>query len=98
MVGFEILVNGKRLYTIGIGDFGVMTASVMHARVQTKAGPIFDEIHVNGQGSKSEDKEAWVWDREVLKVGDEVTVRVIKTDSVDPGRPLADLADENSEN
>ena len=101
MVGFEILVNGKRLYTIGVGDFGVMQASVMHARVQTKAGPIHDEIHVYGQGSdctNPEDRRAYVWDREMLKTGDEVTIRVIETDSSDPGKPLADLADKNSKN
>jgi|SRR5262249_50907378 len=98
MVGFEVLVNGKRLYTVGVGDFGIMCASVMHARVQTKAGPIHDEIHVYGHGSNytnPEDKQACVWDRERLKVGDEVTVRVIETDSFDPGKPLADMNPQN---
>ena len=95
MVGFEILVNGKRLYTIGVGDFGVMQASVMHARVQTNAGPIYDEVLVHGQGHSSDNPEgrrAFAWDREMLKIGDEVTIRVIETDSFDPGESPDDLA------
>jgi hypothetical protein len=82
MVGFEVLVNGKRLYTIGIGDFGIKSASVMHARVQTNAGPIVDELFVHGQGN------GLVWDREFVKLGDEITIRIIETDSFDPGRPI----------
>ena len=49
---FEILLNGKRLYTAGIGEFGVMTAAAMYTRVQTKRGPTTEVIKVMTQGNR----------------------------------------------
>ena len=92
MVAFEILLNGKRLYTIGIGDFGILTASVMHTRVQTIRGPVHEEVIVDGRGhnaSETGDNRSVVWGRVPAKVGDEIVIRVIESDSCDPGQPLA---------
>lgn len=87
MIGFEILVNGKRLYTIGVGDFGILGAEVILARVKTIAGPIHEQISVWGQSRPSEGPEdrgcSWPW-HDVI-VGDEVTIRIIETDAFDPG-------------
>jgi hypothetical protein len=91
MIAFEILLNGKRLYTIGIGEFGVLNAHVMHHRVQTIHGPISEAVVVYGQGhatNETGDRRAVVWERVATKVGDEIAIRVIESDSCDPGKPL----------
>jgi hypothetical protein len=91
VIAFEVLLNGTRLYTIGVGDFGVLAATVMHHRVQTNRGPISEEIVVNGHGHNSREtgpNRAVTWDRVLAKVGDEIVIRVIESDDCDPGKPL----------
>jgi hypothetical protein len=44
MVAFEILVNGESVYTIGIGDRGMLTADVQWVHVDRKAGSTYEEF------------------------------------------------------
>jgi hypothetical protein len=104
MVAFEVLLNSKRIYTMGIGDFGtmgigdfgVMTAHATYHRVRTQRGPIEEGVAVFGTGHNSTDpetKRGVVWDWVEAKVGDEITIRVIETDTCDPGHPIEAASD-----
>lgn len=84
MVAFEILVNGKRLYTIGAGDFGVVSADVHWDRIQKKTGQVHERARVMGHALHVADNTHSLWPNEDLKVGDEVTIRIIETDDCDP--------------
>lgn len=84
MVAFEILVNGKKLYTIGAGDFGILSALVHWDRIHNKTGRVYERACVRGNAMHGSDKTHSVWPDENLKVGDEVTVRIIETDNCDP--------------
>lgn len=90
MVGFDIRINGKPLYTMAAGDFGRMNAMVMRLKTKTNAGPIHEEIVIFGQGSPSDGEEV-VWDRTNLKLGDEVTIRIVETAAASPAKPLVDF-------
>lgn len=84
MIAFDVLVNGKPLYTIGAGDFGLLSANVQFERIQTKSGRIHERTFVAGKALHGIDTTHSDWPEGMLKVGDEVTVRVVETGSYDP--------------
>jgi hypothetical protein len=91
MIGLQVSVNGKHLYTAGIGDFGMMNAGVDWARIAQNKGTIYEHLWVEAKayaGSPLEDKH---WQNHALEVGDEVTIKVVQTDS--PDSPLPGLPD-----
>lgn len=75
MIAFEISVNGEKLCTAGIGDKGVLSAIIN--------GPKRPNLSVGGLAN---DEHLHWLEREAgfgLKVGDEVTVRIVEADCVD---------------
>ena len=76
MIAFEVLVNGEKLCTAGVGDKGVLTANIV--------GPKSPRLRVGGL--HNEEHVLWISHRPMaleLKVGDEVTVRIVETEVVD---------------
>jgi hypothetical protein len=69
-----------------------MSVSALYHRLQTKAGPISEAVWVYGQGHsgnhQATDTPGVDWERMWAKVGDEIVVRVIESDSCDPGELL----------
>lgn len=83
MVVFEISVNGQRAFAMAAGDFGMLTASLMWHRIQTNAGPIHEDIRLMGRGLEPGGGKHLHWPDRNLKVGDEVTVRIVDSTTFD---------------
>src|SRR5580700_5668301 len=81
MRAFDVRLNGKRLCIAGVGDNGVLNTMVDHV-----AGFGRDEVSLRVGGLVSTTEEHVTWRRLQLKVGDEVTVRIVEADSVDKPR------------
>ena len=80
MRAFEVFVNHKRLCSAGIGEDGVLTAIVTFA---TKKGHRDDlELHVGGLISPVRENVTWAHD--ALKVGDEISVKIVDANTTDP--------------
>ena len=91
MIGVQISLNGKPLYTVGGGDFGAMLAGVDWSRTATRKGPIVEHLWVGARfypGSGVEDFQ--FWQNHALQVGDEISMKIVETDTPDqplPGQP-----------
>jgi protein involved in polysaccharide export with SLBB domain len=92
MIGFQLSVNGKPQQTIGIGDLGMLSATVEWHRLKTKVD-IHESLYV-GSRAMSPPKDLAMempkhvhWQNIRLKVGDEVTIKVVETETADPPLP-----------
>jgi hypothetical protein len=91
MLCFEVMVNGTSLCRAGIGASGVLSATVSwvggspqaeRAGGRTKEGET--ELRVGGLYSTEREQVFPEWVARVLAPGDEVVLRVVEADSVDP--------------
>jgi hypothetical protein len=91
MQAFEIWLNGELLCTAGIGDHGVL--SVM-TDLCSGDGHVEFELRVGGLNSQSD--EYVMWRNQKLKLGDEVCVKIVESESIDspPDRRHRDHAKE----
>jgi hypothetical protein len=76
MIAYEILVNGHRVCTAGAS--GVLDATV----VWTPGPGSHPRLMVGGM-DKGE-SEHLNWPSMTLGIGDEVTIRIVSTDNIDP--------------
>lgn len=106
MVSFEVYVNGEKRYAAGVGDHGVLIASLIWASheperlAQWKEQGISDltpiELYANVSGMWA--GEHLKWRNLDLSIGDEIRIRVIESTMSDPPEtryhpdPFADLA------
>lgn len=97
MLCFEVSVNGKRICTAGVGEFGVLSAIVSWSSLdperlppryrhpdpdQLTGGRL--DLHVGGLLSDhSEGNHHVIWDCPQIQVGDEITVRVVEESKPD---------------
>jgi hypothetical protein len=83
MVGFEVHLNGKRLYTAGVGETGVLTAGISWVvrTVRGVASPA--ELTLDVGGLSVDDHLNWASPR-MLRVGDQVVLTVVDTATPDP--------------
>ncbi len=89
MIALEVSRNGKRLCVAGIGDNGVVCAIVDWMGRPGRPG--HPQLKVGGLYSDTRFHANWV--RRAFKVGDEITIRVVEVDEVDPPKePPAPLA------
>jgi hypothetical protein len=83
VIALEISVNGKRLYTIGADDPGFVDASVIRER-KRDAPRIQIGLSAHGANLPVDGEVEYLdWNGSSLKVGDEVTIRVVDTDAID---------------
>jgi len=86
---FQIYLNGKKVSTAGVGDLGVLSSHVSWVRrvgertLSQKPIGVGEELtlHVGGFIAPSGEHVRWL-DRK-LKVGDEVSIRVVKDALID---------------
>jgi hypothetical protein len=91
MIGFDVFMNGDRLYTAGVGNVGVMTACVTWV-LRTAPGAISpSELTLDVGGMSREAHHRWPAPRQ-LKLGDEVMVRVVET--AHPDHPASTKRDD----
>ena len=78
MLAFEVYVNRKRVCVAGIGEVGVLNTMVDHV-----VGNGRNEVFLSLGGLIGSTGEHVLWTRQGLKTGDEVWLKVIKTEAVD---------------
>ena len=99
MIAFEVHLNGKKICTAGVGDFGVLTTSLAWRGPQPyqKSGPSVAEYLRLDVGGLVGSGEHLRWLDRKLKRGDVVSIKVVEVDSADKARerqrsnPAADL-------
>lgn len=87
MIAFEVTLNGNRVCTAGIKEWGVLSAIVTWVRRQSEQGPdagnVSEEIGLDVGGLDSTKGEHLKWILTALQVGDAITIRVVETVEVD---------------
>jgi hypothetical protein len=90
MIAFEVFLNGNKVCTAGVGDLGVLTAMLTWVRREGKnteskeSRNVEEELTLNVGGFVSSKNEHVRWTDDKLTVGDEVCIRIINLESVDP--------------
>jgi hypothetical protein len=92
MKAFEVFLNGQKLCTGGVGNLGVLSAVLTWVRrkgenTDTKMPDSIEEelkLNVGGRISPSQEHVSWVQRQATL--GDEICIRILESDSVDPPR------------
>lgn len=79
MIGFEILVNGKRVCIAGNEGGGWTTVSVSRYSGLTQ-----HKLALDATGHDQGVRGLFGWDTPAITVGDEITIKVIETDRPDP--------------
>ena len=82
MRAFKVYLNRKRLCTAGVGDDGVLTATVTWAGEQ--GTPLPSSLYVGGTIGPTDEHVEWTTRR--LQVGDEISIKVVGEKSVDKPR------------
>ena len=82
MICFEILLNGERFCLAGV-ESGVLSADV----ISWQGGSATDrepQLHLHVAGSSNQKRLRWTEPGQTaLKVGDEVTIRIVEADMPD---------------
>lgn len=81
MRAFEVQLNGKRLCLAGVGERGVLTAIIEHI-----AGLNGSNLNLNVGGLFSSTWKHVRWRNRRLKVGDEILIKIVESESVDKPR------------
>ena len=79
MLCFEISVNGEKLCTAGVGESGVLTSILSWVQAQpekSQEGIREEKLYLSASGLKDDEHSEWL--RQKVKVGDEVTLRIIE--------------------
>lgn len=76
---FHVYLNGKRVSTAGVGELGVLGAHVSWVRRQGEAAEL--TLHVGGLIAPANEHVRWLDCN--LKVGDDVSIRVVEKAPVD---------------
>lgn len=91
MICFQVEINGKKLCTAGVGEFGVLTTVLSLVRNRQQAHSVGEDtveaqLKVGGTTSLSDSVDENVeWTSSSLNVGDEV--RIMITDQLQPDDP-----------
>ncbi len=80
MKAHQVLINGRPLCTSGIGDDGVLSTIVNWCGSAGRG----DDFRLSVGGLDSAAGEHLHWESPELGVGDEVTIRLVEADAVDP--------------
>ena len=86
MLAFEITINGEPLVVAGAEDWALLHADIMAHRAGEGQEKDKYEINVGGlpQQNDKGTLEHIRWGHTKLRLGDQVTIRLIETDTADP--------------
>lgn len=86
MLAFEIMINGEKVLAAGVEDWDLIHADIMARRAKEAIESDEYELSVGGLPQQIEDGklEHIRWGRTELKLGDQITIRLIETDAADP--------------
>jgi hypothetical protein len=91
MRGLQVSLNGQMLYTVGVGEFGIMRAGVDWARIAQNKGTIYEHLWAEAKGYVGSPPDQKHWQNHALNVDDEVTIKIVEIDT--PDQPLPGLPD-----
>lgn len=80
MIALVVSVNGQPVYTVGVGDSGVLHAHVTWVGRPGEASDL--RLGIGGLDTRTDEHLCWE-DPPEIKVGDTVTITVIETEAVD---------------
>jgi hypothetical protein len=89
MIAFEVYINGKKISTAGVGNPGVLSTCLAYRAVGSYLSgepPVSEYLRLDIGGYVSDSKEHLRWADRKLKPGDTVTVKIVRTESVDKPR------------
>ena len=92
MLCFDVQINGKKICTAGIGDYGVLTAVTSLVRSRRKDSSVIEDtaqlkLDIGGTVSLSECVDENVsWQSGNLQVGDEITIKI--TEGMQSDQPV----------
>ena len=91
MRAFQIFLNGKKLCVVGIGNDGVLSTTITHVPFRRRR-----ETRLYVGGLVLPQNEDVRWKKALLRVGDEVRLKVVEAETVDKPRVRVarDLASE----
>jgi hypothetical protein len=87
MLCFEVTINGKKMCTAGIEDYGVITAIFSQVKTPPQANTEkiedgrIDEPYFTVGGMVEDAQLEWLGG--ILEIGDEVTIRIIEANETD---------------
>jgi|SRR5258705_9186796 len=90
MIAFEVFLNGNKVCRAGVGDLGVLTTILTWVKREGRntktreTGIIEEELTLDVSGLISSKNEHVRWTDDKVTVGDEVCIRIINLESVDP--------------
>ena len=87
MIPFEVSLNGSRICTAGVGDWGVLTTMVSWVRREgsdANPGDTEEELTLDVGGLIASAKEHVRWTERSVAAGDELTIRIVSQESADP--------------
>jgi hypothetical protein len=85
MIAFRVLHNGKEVCIAGIGEQGVLDATVHWVRVVRDSPPAAEQdIALQIGGLDFPTKEHRHWNAPDLAVGDTVTIQVVQAEEITP--------------
>jgi hypothetical protein len=90
MIAFEIYVNGRKLCTAGTDGLSTVTAGAGFILPKQPPGaePV---LHLTVGGASVKPARVVTWGQHKLRVGDEVTIRVVDTPEVEAPDTIHDL-------
>lgn len=84
MVALEVSVNGEVVCTAGVGARGILSAEVKWLCVDRKIGDTVEELCVWPHGVDTTNGTGKHWPKAYVKLGDEITIRIVERNEVDP--------------
>ena len=82
MVGFEVSINGQRHCTAAIGDVGFIIAQVLW-KGGADSLPVDGLMELRVGGVNIPKSEGLDWPMPTLALGDEVSIKIVKTERPD---------------
>jgi hypothetical protein len=95
LMRFQIIINGKKICTAGVKDYGVLSAIVSWllrdpAKYDSKKHPSLEEFSAEETcfqiGAMLNDGSHVEWDRRKIKAGDEITIKILEPGKYDDPR------------
>jgi hypothetical protein len=91
MIAFEVTLNGKRVCTAGVEDFGVLSTILTWVRRSPEhsrdGNTIEEELTAEVSALDTRDPKAGEhlkWLSETLRLGDSISIRIVDVEKVDP--------------
>jgi hypothetical protein len=83
MLAFEVSVNGKRVCTAGVGQYGVLSSILSTVKKRRRRRLLWLEVGGLRAGDPAEERVHLSWlGKKRISIGDEITIRTPKTTPV----------------